>query len=408
MNASILNIGTELLVGHVLNTNANYLSKLLNSLGYNIYYHLACGDNFERTFAALDFLIERNDLIVITGGLGPTEDDITRDILAKYKGVGLVRDYGMVDNIKAFLEKNNFLVTENNMKQADCPEGGIMLKNSRGTAPGIVVEIKGCKIIALPGPPSEMKMMAEHEMMSHVQSTGYTLFSKFIRFAGIVESAVDQEINDMFKHQSDPTIGIYASYEGIMLRLSTLKHSQEEADKVFEPVVKQLHERLGEFIYSDDNEELEDVVVKTLKEKGLSVSFAESITGGKLAAAITSVSGASEVLKQSFVTYSNEAKIEILGVEPEVIENYGVVSAECALAMVKGLKERSGADICAAVTGFAGPSTLEGGKVGEVYIGYAFGDEIFCEAKRYIGDRTRIRNQVTKGILLKIVKLLRN
>lgn len=404
MNASILTVGTELLVGHVLNTNANFLSKLLNSLGYNIYYHLSCGDNFDRVMSALDYLIDRNDLIVITGGLGPTEDDITRDILAKYMGVNLVRDEQMIENIKTFLKKNNFKITENNMKQADYPEGGVMLKNTRGTAPGIMVTIKNCKIIALPGPPAEMSAMAQNEMLPYVQPTGMELYSKFIKIAGTTESAVDQEINDMFKNQSDPTIGIYATYEGIMLRLSTLKSSKEEADRLFEPMVAQLHERLDRYIYSDNGEELESVVVNGLLKKGMTISFAESITGGKLSSAVTSISGSSKVFKESYITYSDEAKIKNLGVDPETISKYGVVSKECALEMVRGLKSRSEADVCVAVTGFAGPSTLEGGKVGEVFIAYAIGEDVYCDEKRYIGNRERVQRQVTQEVLLKVAK----
>lgn len=407
---TILNIGTELLVGHVLNTNANYLSKLMNSLGYNVYYHISCGDNFERSFDALDFAIKFSDLVIITGGLGPTEDDITRDIVAKYFGVELYLDKEIEQDIRDMFKKFNLDMTSNNFKQAYYPMNAIPLKNKRGTAAGFVYESDECTVVALPGPPSEMSEMAENEMRKYISGTGETLFSKYIKLSGISESRVDEIINDIFVDQKNPTIGIYSDSFLITLRLSTMCKTQEEADALFSPVEKIIISRLGEYVFSTDGKSLVETVVKLLEQKCLKISFAESCTGGLLASSLTSVSGASKVFDSSFVTYSIDEKVRLLGVDRAVIDKYGVISKECAREMTTSLYNKTMADIVVSVTGVAGPTgptgILDDYRVGEVYIGYRINSEVYTVEKKYNGSRDRIRNYILRDVFFELFKSL--
>lgn len=406
----ILNIGTELLVGHVVNTNANYLSKLMNSMGYSVLYHLSCGDNFERSFKALDFAISNSDLVVITGGLGPTEDDITREIVAKYFDVELHFDKSLEHEISSYFSMNNVEMSANNLKQASYPKGARPLKNTRGTAPGFVYETGECTIVALPGVPSEMVEMSENEMKKYILGTGEKLFSKYIKLSGISESRADEVINDIFVEQNDPTIGIYSDFSGITLRISTMCKDEQLANELFMPIIEKIESRLKKYIFSLGAQSIEETLVEFLRKKSYSISFAESCTGGLLASTLTSVSGVSDVFKSSFVTYSKDEKINVLGVSREIIEKYGVISKECAEAMAMGLYNKTKSDIVVSVTGLAGPTVPadipSGHSVGEIHIGYGIRGNIFTTKKNYKGSRSRIRNYIVRDVFFNLFKIL--
>lgn len=402
--ASILNIGTELLVGHTLNTHANYLSKELNNLGYSVYQHISVGDNMDRIKTALKYLSEISDFIVVTGGLGPTEDDITRNAIAEFLNVNLVEDEKTREDIDKFFSDMGRKPSRNNYLQTYFPEGSTIIRNQRGTAPGFIVEKNGITYAALPGPPNELYGMMP-AFLREIQASDSRLYNRFICICGIGESDCAEKIEDIFKNQSDPSIGIYVADGMIKLRLSTMKSSREAADEVFDETTEAILKRVGEYVFSIEGLSLEEALVKSLREKGLKIAVAESITGGLIAKSITDIPKSSEVFGYGIICYSDEAKSELLGVSEADIREHGAVSEKIAKEMSEGLFRLSGADIIISTTGYAGPDAEEG-RLGEVYISFRTRKTNYVKKFQFRGERAYIRRFAAARSMFEVIKLL--
>lgn len=373
MKTSIIAVGTELLFGQTVNTNAAFLSEQLNLMGFDVMYHFVVGDNPYRLKAKLAEAFEDTDLVLLTGGLGPTQDDLTKEMVAEYMGVGMYRDEKVMADLESFFVQRGRTMTENNIKQAYLPEGCTPLYNASGTAPGFALEKDGKTVICFPGPPREMKWLFENGARQYLERLmDKKMYYRVIRTIGIGESDLETLLLPLIDGQTDPTIATYAKEGECTLRVASQRDTIEEARSAVEQMIIRIDELAGRYIYSYDDEELVEVVVRLLKEKHLTISAAESCTGGKFAGAITDVAGASEVIKASYVTYSNEAKHALVGVPLETIDTFGVVSAETAEAMASGAQKAFGADIGISVTGFAGPEADPGHNAGEAFIGYAY------------------------------------
>ena len=356
-SATIIAVGTELLFGQVVNTNAAYLSEHLRDLGVSVLYHHTVGDNPRRFRALIDQALTETDIVITTGGLGPTQDDLTKEIIAEAFEAPLVFDEEAkrrLDEIMNSLGRSNY--TENNLKQANLPVGATIFYNEVGTAPGFAIENQGKVAIALPGPPREMKAMWSTSALPYLEKlTDAIIFSKMLRFYGIGESALETALLPIIDGQTDPTVATYAKEGECAVRIASMRRTREEAEAVVAGAVVRAKELAGQYLYSEDDEEYPAVIVKLLKELGLKLASAESCTGGLFAGAITSVPGSSEVFDRGFVTYSNESKVEELGVSVSTLEQCGAVSESCAREMAAGALAGSGADIAVSVTGIAGP-----------------------------------------------------
>jgi len=403
LNAEIIAVGTELLLGDIVNTNAQYLSQELALLGINVYRHTVIGDNLERLQAALGEAYSRCDLVITTGGLGPTADDITKDAVAAYFGLQMRLDEPSLEQIASFFTRIGSEMTENNRRQAIIPEGALILDNPVGTAPGCTVEANGKICILLPGPPREMIRMFNSHVTSYLHKfSNDILVSRVLRLVGIGESAMEAQIADILAAQTNPTVAPYALGRPgeVVLRISAKAADESAAKALIKPVANALYERLGDYIYGEDDDSLPAVVVAALKRRGMTVATAESITGGMLSAAIVSVSGASQVFNEGYVTYSNDAKIRQLGVSPDTLAKYGAVSEQVAMDMAAGAAKAAGADIAISTTGIAGPDGGSAEKpVGLTYIGLCYNGKL--SAKKFIlfGGRNRIRDRAVAHAL---------
>ena len=395
MIVEILSVGTELLMGQIANTDAQYISRRLGELGITIYRQCTVGDNPGRVLEALEESLARSDMVITTGGLGPTEDDLTKEMVAKYFGLEMVEHAPSMEALKGYMERFGRKMTKNNLKQAYFPKGSIVMPNYCGTAPGCIVESGDKAVAVLPGPPRELRDMFDRSLAPYLQKrSGVEIKSRFMKIFGLGESNVETMLIDLF-HSDNPTLALYCGTGEVTARITARVPAGGDADALIEPVYREIKKRVGTAHYGDgDHTYLEDACVALLREKGKTVTFAESCTGGMLASEFVNVPGASEVLSESFVTYSAEAKQRLLGVDPGVINTYGVVSAECALAMANGALNAAGADYAVAVTGVAGPGGgTEETPVGTVYVAVAGGGR--QEARRFSfrsGDRAWIRN----------------
>ncbi len=394
MNAEILAVGTELLMGQIANTNAQYLSRRLADLGIKVYYHSVVGDNPGRLKESLKLALDRSDIVITTGGLGPTQDDLTKETIAEAMGKKLVLNQESYERIKHFFERLNRKMADNNAKQAYLPEGSTVIPNPNGTAPGCIIASEGKTIIMLPGPPKEMIPMFEGTVFPYFETkTGQVIASRMLKVFGIGESEMVMRIIDLIQGQANPTIAPYVGLGEVIIRVTAGCRNRCEAEELLEPVIQRIRERLGDFVYATNGENMEDVVVKLLLDRKSTLSTAESCTGGLLASKLVSVPGVSQVFNRGFVTYSNEAKIEELGVSPETLEQYGAVSPETAEEMVRGLAKRAGTNAAISVTGVAGPDGGTAEKpVGLVYVSAILDGRVETRKLNLIGDRERIRN----------------
>lgn len=409
MKTSILAVGTELLFGQTVNTNAAFLSDKLNHMGFDVMYHFVVGDNPARLKAKLAEAFSDTDLVIMTGGLGPTQDDLTKEMVAEYMGRGMHLDSEVMEQLEEFFEKRGRKMTENNVKQAYLPDGCTPFYNASGTAPGFALSVDGKTAICLPGPPRELKWLWDNGVREYLeQFMEKKMFYRVIRTIGIGESDLETLLMPVIDGQTDPTVATYAKEGECTLRVASQRDTIEEAEEAVREMTARIDELAGDFIYSYDDEDLKEVVVRILKEKGLKITSAESCTGGSFAAAITDVAGASEVLASAYVTYSNESKVREVDVPADLIERYGVVSSQVAEAMAKGAKARSGADIAVSITGYAGPEADPGHEAGEAYIGYAFGEESgYREVSTSRNDRKWNRNYYLLRMLRTIYMLIR-
>ncbi len=396
MVVEILAVGTELLLGNIANTNAQYLSQKCATLGLSVYHHTVVGDNEKRMTDAIKRAMKRSDIIILTGGLGPTEDDITKEVCSKVMGFELVEDAHtkkrITEYFKASGRKN---VTENNWKQAVVPQGAKVLDNHNGTAPGLILEAEGKTAILLPGPPNELKPLFAEQVAPYLRSIQpETICSQIVKVCGIGESRAETMVLDMIDAQTNPTIATYAKTGEVHLRVTAKAENEEQAKKLLKPVVKELKKRFDINVYTtNEDENLEDVAVKLMKKHGLTVTTAESMTGGMLAGRIINVAGASECFKEGFITYSNKAKKKTLDVSKATLKKYGAVSEQTAKEMAKGGVFATDSDICVAVTGFAGPENTEEEPKGLVYISCYIKDKVFVKEFHFTGNRMKIREQ---------------
>ena len=409
MKTSIIAVGTELLFGQTVNTNAAYLSDKLNHMGFDVMYHFVVGDNPRRLREKLAEAFRGTDLVLLTGGLGPTQDDLTKETVAEYMGAEMYEDEQVTADLKAFFERRGGVMPENNLKQALLPAGCTPFYNASGTAPGFALTKDGKTAICFPGPPREMTWLFENGVRQYLeQFMEKKMYYRVIRTIGIGESDLEMLLMPLIDGQTDPTVATYAKEGECTLRVASQRDTLDEAKRAVDQMTDKIKALAGGYIYSYDNEDLNEVVVRSLKEKGLKIAAAESCTGGMFASAITDVAGASEVLSSSYVTYSAGAKTSELGVDAGIISRCGVVSAETAEAMAKGAKARSGADIAVSVTGYAGPDADEGHEAGEAFIGYAFGDLTgHMEIKTSRNDRKWNRRYFTLRMLRAVYLLIR-
>lgn len=381
MKTAILSVGTEILFGQIVNTNTVYLSQQLNMLGFDVMYHYTVGDNPKRVEEMIDLAFQDCDLILTTGGLGPTQDDLTKEVACKALDDTLVMMDDVLEEITKYFNTLGREMTENNKKQAIMPSRATVFHNDAGTAPGFALEKDGKYIICMPGPPREMKRMFQKSVVPFLQSMiDGALYYRQIRFFGIGESMLETQLLDLIDNQTDPTLATYAKEGECSLRIASKRATEEEAEHAVDEMLEKVKERVGHYIYSCDDEELAQVVADRLMEQGLTLSSAESCTGGMFASTMTDIPGISQCFDRGLVTYSNQAKMEELGVSAGTLEKFGAVSEETALEMVEGLKRVSGSDVCISVTGIAGPGGgSEEKPVGLVYIGFSYGDKKICK-----------------------------
>ncbi len=401
MVAEILAVGTELLMGQIVNTNAQYITKRLNDVGVNVYYHSVVGDNPDRLKECLLLALSRADVVITTGGLGPTKDDITKETIADILGMKLVRHEETYKNIRCFFERVNRKMMNNNTKQADIPEGCIIVPNNNGTAPGCIIEKDGKTIIMFPGPPKEMIPMFEETIYPYFEKkTGQIIGSRMLKVFGIGESEMEMKILDLIEAQSNPTIAPYVNQGEVVIRVTARSKNYQEALEMINPVIEKIRERLGSNLYALDGETLEQTVAQLLIENNISISTVESCTGGMLASKLVNIPGISKVFENGFITYSNQSKIDVLGVSPDTIDTYGAVSKETALELVKCLVKKTGARAGVSITGIAGP---DGGTpekpAGSVYIAISLDGEVDVIELKLNGDRDRVRHMACLNAL---------
>lgn len=394
MIAEILSVGTELLMGNIVNTNAQYISQKLCDLGVNCYFQTTVGDNHDRLVAAVETALSRADILILTGGLGPTADDLTKETIADAFGRELVLDPASEQHIHARFARMGREMTPNNLKQAMFPRGSIILPNPNGTAPGCIVEEEEKAAILLPGPPKEMAPMFDASVMPYLEKrSGHMLFSHVVRVFGMGESEAEYRLRTLMERQSNPTIAPYALSSEMKLRVTARCKSAEEGERMMAPLIDEIKETLGSVVYSIDDQELHEVCAALLREHGATLAVAESCTGGMIASKLVSVPGISAHFIEGAVTYSNDAKIRRLGVRPETLAAHTAVSAETAREMAEGIRRTSGASLGVATTGIAGPDggTVEQ-PVGLVYIALASESGTAVQKLRLTGSRERIRN----------------
>lgn len=413
MVVELVSVGTELLLGNIVNTNTQFLAEKCALLGLSMYHQVVVGDNRDRLAEVIRTALDRSDIVILTGGLGPTEDDLTKEVCAGVMGFPLVEDAHTRARIVEYFRNSIYKeIPENNWKQTIVPEGALVLDNDNGTAPGLILEKDGKAAILLPGPPAELYPLFMKKVCPYLQKLQPEVIrSQMIKICGMGESQVEDKILDLIDRQTNPTIATYAKTGEVHLRVTAKAKDEDEAKKLLKPVVKEIKNRFGDYVYSTkEGETLEMAVVRLLEKYDLTVTTAESCTGGLLAGRIVNVPGASEVFREGFITYSNKAKRKILDVSKSTLKKYGAVSAQVAKEMATGGVFATDADACVAVTGVAGPDGGTDEKpVGLVYIATYMKDSVSVEHYQFKGDRAKVREQsVVKALDLLRRSILEN
>lgn len=401
MNCEIICVGTELLTGDTLNTNVGYLSRELSLRGFSVHYQTTIGDNPGRLTEVFAAAAKRSELIITTGGLGPTQDDLTKETIAAYFGLPLTQDPEVVKKLKAFFDKRQMVMTPNNLRQADIPVGAFKIDNPRGSAPGIRIERDGVTAFLLPGPPYEMKGMFEDAVLPFLEEKmDRKVISRYYNISGVGESMVEDRLMDIIDRQDNPTIATYAKVGAVLVRVTASGRDAAEMNRILDKYEKILEERLGPHIFTRSQDPINVAVGKLLMEKGLTIATAESCTGGLVAAKLAEIPGISAALKMGLVTYSNTAKIQLLHVDGEVLNTKGAVSRETAVQMCENLYALSNCDVCLSVTGIAGPDGgTEEKPVGLVYIGVHYEGRTTVEECHFGGGRTVIQTRTLNRAL---------
>ncbi|MCL2820928.1 MAG: competence/damage-inducible protein A [Oscillospiraceae bacterium] len=408
--AEIIAVGTELLLGGTVNSDAQDVSRLLSELGINVFFHTVVGDNPERMKQAVEIAKGRADIIITTGGLGPTFDDVTKQTLAEVFGKKLIFNEDVAEKIRSFFTMRlpNMDMPENNLRQAELPEGCTIFENAVGTAPGCAFESDGKHILMLPGPPRECREMLKNCVDPYLRKlSDAQIHSHNIHIIGLGESAVEDKLRPLMESLNNPTLAPYAKDGEVMLRLTAKAKSKELAEELMAPILEKVKDTLGDLIYGIDTDSLENTVVSLLREKGYTLAIAESCTGGLLSKRLTDIPGVSEVYIGSVVAYSEQSKTELLSIERDIISIHGEVSEEVAITMAKGVRKRLGATIGIGITGIAGPESDKSGKEpGTVFIALSTKDTVACRAPKLFFDRERIRISATNNALDMIRRLL--
>ena len=400
MKCELISVGTEILLGDIVNTNAQYLARRLADNGISVMFQHTVGDNEQRLLDTLDLAFEKSDMVITTGGLGPTPDDLTKEVCAGYFGIPLVEDKNSLSKIKDYFKSKKLTMPSSNRKQALMPKDSIILENKNGTAPGCIMEKDGKIIIVLPGPPGEMKPMFEDGVVPYIKKfSDGVIKSHNIRTFGIGESAMAQKVGDLLD-MSNPTVAPYAKSAEALLRVTAKAGSEEEAEALLKPVVEEIQNRLDGYVYGIDSESIEEATVELLKQKGLTVATAESCTAGLVSKRLTDISGSSAVFTCGVTAYANEIKEKVLGVRKEHLQKYGAVSEVVAAEMAVGAVRLSGADAAVSVTGIAGPLSDNTEKpVGLVYLALSDGKKVKVTELhlRQSGDSCREYNRTASA-----------
>lgn len=412
MKAEILCVGTEILLGDIVNTNAAYIAKELANIGIDVYYQSVVGDNNGRLKEGIELGFSHADIVIMTGGLGPTYDDLTKETVAEYFQKKMKMDEASLKSIEGFFQRLDRPMTENNKKQAMMPEGSTIFPNQNGTAPGLAISENGKTAILLPGPPSEMRPMFQNEVIPYLMKfSDKVLVSHNIRLFGIGESRVEDILYDMMKNSSNPTIAPYAKAGEVTLRVTAAGSTQEECEKLIEPAIAKINEILGKYIYGIDIPNLQTAVVNKLLQKGRTIATAESCTGGLVSERITQIPGSSEIFGCGICSYANDIKQRVLGVAEETLSKYGAVSEQTAQEMAEGVRRLAKSDIGISTTGIAGPGGGTSEKpIGLVYIGID-SKELKTVLKLNINyhktnERDYIRHMTAQNVFKLVLKVL--
>lgn len=403
MTAETIFVGTELLLGNIVNTNAAYLAEQMAGLGFSMFYQTTVGDNAERLEGCIRQALDRSDIVILSGGLGPTQDDITKETAAKVMGKELSLNEEAKKQIESYFAKKGKMMAENNLKQAMMPKDAIMLENTNGTAPGVIMEKDGKCLVLLPGPPEELSLMFERSVVPYLQGKdSQVIYSTMVKVCGMGESDVAQQLDDLIRSEGEVTVAPYAKIGEVHLRVTAKAEDEKQAKKLVKPVIKDIKARLGDAVYTTHEEvSLEQSVVDLLLANNLTVTTVESCTGGLLAGRLINVPGVSEIFKMGHITYSNKAKRKIVGVKRKTLEKYGAVSGQVVREMVNGVLQLTRADVAVSVSGVAGP---DGGTpekpVGLVYIACSVCGTVTVQECHFSGTRSKIRESAVAAALI--------
>ncbi len=403
MIIELVSTGTELLLGQIVNTNAVFLAQKLNEMGFDVLYQTTVGDNRRRMTQVLETALARADIVITSGGLGPTQGDITKEVTAKLLNLPLVIHQPSLDHITDFFERREIPMADNNKRQAFIAQGAIVLYNERGTAPGTIVETHGKIVIHLPGPPNELEHMFTKSVAPYLQEhfgQQGVIISKVLRTYGLGESSLEDAIKDYILAQSNPTIALLVRSGEVVIRLTAKAPSSEQAEILIADLEKNIRDRVGEYIFGINNDRLEEIVGRSLTEKKLTVALAESCTGGLVSSRLTDVPGSSAYLTGSVVCYSNEVKMNVIQVDKTVLEKYGAVSEETARQMASGVRNYFKTSLGIGITGIAGPGGATDTKpVGLVFIAVDGPLGTKCYEYHFVGQRKEIKHRTALAAL---------
>lgn len=410
MRVEIIAVGSELLLGQITNTNATFISARLAEIGVDVHYHTVVGDNPARLEEVVKLAEKRADVLVLSGGLGPTKDDMTKEAIAQHIGVELVHNEEALEQIEQYFVRSGRKMSANNKKQALVFKGATVLANRNGMAPGMAIESNGLHYILLPGPPHEMRPMFADEAIPYLMGANgkqEVITSRVLKFYGIGESELEDRIERILEQQTNPTVAPLATEEAVTLRITAKASTVEEANKLIQPVESEIRTRVGEFIYGIDDETLASKAAQLLERNGWTLAAAESLTAGLFMAEFANEPGISASLSGGVVVYNEEAKITQLGIRKELLDTHGIVSSECAVALAIGVKRKFGTSVGVGITGAAGPTTHDGKPAGSVWIGIAMKDELPITYKLVLsGSRNANRNRSAKFALYYLIKYL--